>query len=98
MENHFPLPAFSSLHEVRKTMLLALSTLLSNSNGTISKVLVLGSLSVIMEQNRSDIWSKLLSIVFPSESAIDPSLLRQLLYSFIVMSLYVQYFFFGKQH
>ena len=79
-------------------MLLALSSLLSNSNGTISKVLVLGSLSVIMEQNRSDIWSKLLSIVFPSESAIDPSLLRQLLYSFIVMSLYVQYLFFGKQH
>lgn len=90
MDNHFPLAAFSTLHEVRKAQLLALSSLLSACNGTISKVSVLGSLSIILEQNRSDIWNSLLSIMFPSGSTPDPSLLRQLLYSFITMSLYVQ--------
>lgn len=90
MDNHFPLAAFSTLHEVRKAQLLALSSLLSASDGTISKVSVLGSLSTILGQDRSDIWNSLLSIVFPAESIPDPSSLRQLLYSFIIMSLYVQ--------
>ena len=90
MDNHFPLAAFSTLHEVRKAQLFALSSLLSACDGTISKVSALGSLSIILEQNRSDIWNSLLSIVFPSGSTPDPSLLRQLLYSFITMSLYVQ--------
>lgn len=91
MENHFPLAAFSMLHQIRRAMLLTLSSLLlSQSNGQIPKVSILGSFSVILEQDRSDIWDALLSIVFHSESITDTVLLHQLLYSFIVMSLYVQ--------
>lgn len=78
------------LHQIRRAMLLALSSLLSQPNGQIPKVSILGSFSVILEQDRSDIWDALLSIVFHSESITDTVLLRQLLYSFIVMSLYVQ--------
>ena len=79
------------LHQIRRAMLLTLSSLLlSQSNGQIPKVSILGSFSVILEQDRSDIWDALLSIVFHSESITDTVLLHQLLYSFIVMSLYVQ--------